>query len=126
MNKAHIKKIQTDGDCFSVEFAFEKGVNFEKFDFQQIGGIGDEWAKVTIISVKESAPNTGWAFISGDVKLKVGDSITDEEGGDAIKGDAQGEAEAKTFDFTAEKEAIYVDEANDPTSGWSEKLGARK
>lgn len=90
-----IKKIEVDGDVAAV--TFQKGRNdyFCDFDLNQLG------EDVQILSTCEDM------VMALGVTLKVGDSITDEQGGQPVLGEVRGDAIQKNMSIV--KESDYRD-----------------
>lgn len=95
MKTLKITKIETDGDFSSVEFG---GVETEgkDFDLEQLG------TDIVFINC-----GFGAVQVSGTVTLKVGDSITDEFGGQPVIGAVRGNAIHKNMSIV--KESDYRD-----------------
>ena len=89
MKTLKITKIETDGDFSSVEFG---GVETEgnDFDLEQLG------TDIVFINC-----GFGAVQVSGTVTLKVGDSITDEFGGQPVIGAVRGNAIKKNMSIVS-------------------------
>lgn len=87
MKSLQIKKIEVDGDCWSITFAgLKREIEKGDFDLQQLG--------VDICYISSFGD---MIMVAGTVTLKAGDSITDDFGGDAIIGANRAEAIKKDF-----------------------------
>lgn len=96
MNTLKIKKIEQDGDFFSVEFENGFETEGDDFDLEQLG------TDIVFINC-----GFGAVQVSGSVTLKAGDSITDEFGGAPILGAKRVENVQKNMSIV--KESDYRD-----------------
>ena len=81
MKTLQIKKIEVDGDCYSVTFNTREEIGQEDFDLDQLG------PDIAYISSFGDM-----IVVDGKVTLKAGDSITDDFGGEPIIGDVRKDA----------------------------------
>ncbi len=107
MKTLRIRKIEVDGDCFAVTFAMNRGDYFCDFDLNQLG------SDVQILSTCDDM------VMAVGVDLKVGDSITDQQGGQPVLGAVRGEAQPKNMSIV--KESDYRDAFRQKTTGEGEK-----
>lgn len=93
MKTLKIKKITTDNDFSSVEFVGDVETEGNDFDLSQLG------ENIVFINC-----GFGSVEVSGTVTLKVGDSITDEFGGQPILGAVRTDAIKKNMSIVAESD----------------------
>lgn len=108
MKKAKITKIekQPDMDFFSVTLD-TAGHSIGDFDLMQLGGSSEAWKEPKIINTGDWV--TGATVELEGLALKIGDCITDEDGGDPIiAACANGNVEEKNMsqDFDGWKRAF--------------------
>lgn len=81
MKTLQIKKIEVDGDCYSVTFNTRETISKEEFDLDQLGP-----------DICYLSSFGDMIMVTGKVMLKAGDSITDDFGGDPIIGEIRADA----------------------------------
>ena len=108
MKTLKIKKIETDTDCSSIEFVGGAETDGTDFDLGQLG--------TDIVFVSSGF---GCVMVAGKVTLKVGDSITDDFGGEPVIGAMRGEAILKNFSTRSDSD--YRDAFQQKFSGEGEQ-----
>ena len=108
MKTLKIKKIEVDGDVAAVTFQMARGQYAEDYDLAQLG------EDTSVLSSIEDM-----VMVSGTVTLKVGDSITDEKGGQPVLGVVRGEAQK--INMSIVKESDYRDAFQQKHTGEGEK-----
>lgn len=108
MTTLKIKKIEQDGDFYSVEFAGGIETDGSDFDLGQLG--------TDIVFINSGF---GAVQVAGTVTLRPGDSITDEKGGSPILGEVRGNAIQK--DMSIKKESDYRDAFRQKMTGEGER-----
>jgi hypothetical protein len=91
MNTARITKIEKSDDLYFVTLKTE-GDLYAEFDAEQLAFDGENWGEISIQN-SDTFGSEILITVSGEMGLKVGDSITDEAGGLPILGTVRGEAE---------------------------------
>lgn len=90
---AKILKVEAhqDGDQFIVTLRCCESMRIENFDLAQLGGLGEQWEEPRIENTLEGDEPGIWFVYSTLCKLKAGDSITNEEGGEPVIGEVREE-----------------------------------
>lgn len=104
MKTAKIAKIEVDNGVSSITFTIGRNESPSDYDLTQLG------EEMQLISEFEDM-----AMFNGETALKVGDSITDEQGGSPLIGEVRTEAEKKSF--TIVKDSDYRDAFFDKHNG---------
>jgi hypothetical protein len=109
MKIAKITKIEVDNGVTAVTFGINSRQNSPSdFDLEQLGS-----------EMSFLMEFNDMAMFNGETNLKVGDSITDEKGGQPIIGEVRGEAVKKSFSIV--KENDYRDAFRQKQTGEGEK-----
>lgn len=93
MKTARITKIEIDNGVSSITFNLGRNESPSDYELAQLGEY------LQLISEFEDM-----AMFNGETALKVGDSITDDEGGQPIIGEVRSEAEQKSFSILKESD----------------------
>lgn len=81
MKTIQIKKIEVDGDCYSVTFDTREEISKTDYDLDQLGP-----------DIAHLSSFGDMIMVAGKVTLKAGDSITDDFGGEPIIGENRKDA----------------------------------